>query len=163
MAKAERLIWLVVDVAIFFAISGMVGLIALQVTSRLAGDSVPWTEELARFLFIWTIWLGMAAGFRRGHHPSINILTGILPDLAQDALRLLPPLCAALFFGLVGWHGVGLLRQQLRFGEVSPILQVGMWVATAPLIIGAILSVIGAVLHAVEAGRGARLGGATEA
>ena len=64
MGGFDRLIWRIVDGAILVAVLGMVALISLQVGSRLAGVSVPWTEELSRFMFIWTIWMGLAASFR---------------------------------------------------------------------------------------------------
>ncbi|SFQ07083.1 TRAP transporter small permease [Tranquillimonas alkanivorans] len=163
MAKLERAIWSAVDILLFAAVVGMTCLIALQVGSRLAGDSISWTEELSRFLFIWTVWLGMAAGFRRGHHPSLSILSVFLPRPVQVILRFLTPLCAALFFGLVGWFGFELLQQQLRFGEISPILQVGMWVATVPIVVGSVLAVLGAFIHAAETDRYAPLHGKVEA
>ena len=50
MDRLDRLIWRLVDGAILMAVMGMVCLIALQVGSRLIGASVPWTEELSRFL-----------------------------------------------------------------------------------------------------------------
>lgn len=150
MVRAERAIWLVVDIAIFCAVLGMVVLIVLQVVSRLAGNSFSWTEELARFLFIWTVWLGMASGFRRGYHPSLSLLSPFVPSRAQLMLRLLTPACAALFFGLVGRFGYDLLVQQVRFGEISPILQVGMWLATLPLLFGSGLAILGSFLRALE-------------
>jgi TRAP-type C4-dicarboxylate transport system permease small subunit len=50
-------------------------------------------------------------------------------------------------FGAVGWHGLMLLKQQIRFGEQSPIMQVGMWWATLPLVIGSALAILGAVIE----------------
>ena len=72
MDKADSLLWRIVDGAILIAVLGMVCLIALQVGSRFVDASIPWTEELSRFLFIWTIWLGLAASFRAGAHPSLE-------------------------------------------------------------------------------------------
>ncbi|WPY96541.1 TRAP transporter small permease (plasmid) [Limimaricola variabilis] len=151
MKWIDRLLWRVVDTVIAVSVLGMVMLIALQVGSRLAGASIAWTEELSRLLFIWTIWLGLGTGFRHGAHPSLSVLTSLLPPRAAVALKLLPPLAAMILFALVAWHGTELLHQQLRFGEQSAILQVGMWLFTLPLVLGAGLSMLGAALHTIEA------------
>ena len=150
MKRIDRVLWRIVDTVIAVSVLGMVMLIALQVGSRLAGASIAWTEELSRLLFIWTIWLGLGTGFRHGAHPSLSVLTSLLPVRAASALKLLPPLAAMVLFALVAWHGTELLRQQLRFGEQSAILQVGMWLFTVPLVLGAGLSMLGAAVHAIE-------------
>ena len=149
MRMIDRALWRLVDAAIFIAVVGMVILICIQVTTRFLGHSAPWTEELSRFLFIWTTFLGMATGFRYGTHPSLGLFAEGLPEPIQKYLRLLTPLSALVFFAIVSWFAFKLLQQQIRFGEISPILQIGMWITTLPLIIGAVLAPIGAITHAI--------------
>lgn len=147
MKVLDRYIWKAVDGAIFCAVFGMVVLIATQVATRMIGHSAPWTEELSRFLFIWTTFLGMATGFRHGNHPSMELLLAYFPDAVVRLLRLLTPVCAVVFFGIVCWFGLILIQQQIRYGEISPSLQIGMWVTTLPLILGSALASIGAIMH----------------
>lgn len=149
MRMLDRVVWRLVDAAIFVSVLGMVVLICTQVTTRFLGHSAPWTEELSRFLFIWTTFLGMATGFRYGTHPSLGLFSEALPERIRKYLRLLTPVCAILFFSIVSWFAFSLLQQQIRFGEISPILQVGMWITTLPLILGAVLAPIGAVTNAI--------------
>ncbi|MBT2786356.1 MULTISPECIES: TRAP transporter small permease [unclassified Halomonas] len=149
MKKFESWVWRLLDAMIFVTVVGMVVLITLQVGSRWLGGSLAWTEELSRFLFIWTIWLGMAAGFRQGQHPSLNFLSAISPPRIQPLLRILQAVAAAAFFSIVCWYGVKLIQQQLRFGEVSAILQLGMWLTTVPLVMGSALAIFGALMHAL--------------
>jgi TRAP-type C4-dicarboxylate transport system permease small subunit len=149
MQIIDRFLWRFVDAVLFLAVIGMVVLISVQVASRLAGNSMAWTEELARFLFIWTAWLGMASGFRHGLHPSISILSACVPKAFLAVLRFLPPVCGVVFFCVVFWFSLDLFFQQLRFGEISAILQIGMWVTTLPLVIGSALAIVGAVVQAV--------------
>lgn len=147
MARIERLIWRIIDAAILMAVLGMVLLITLQVGSRLAGLSVPWTEEMSRFLFIWTIWMGLAATFRAGAHPALELVPHTAPRTLLRFMRVLRVAATAVLFGAVGWHGLMLLKQQIRFGEQSPIMQVGMWWATLPIVIGSALAILGAVIE----------------
>lgn len=146
----DRLIWRAVDGAILVAVLGMVALISLQVGSRLAGVSVPWTEEMSRILFIWTIWMGLAASFRTGAHPSLQLIPETAPRPLLRVMRAAQLLACVTLFAVVGWHGWQLLNQQIRFGEQSPILRVGMWWATLPLVIGSVLAILGAVLDSLR-------------
>jgi TRAP-type C4-dicarboxylate transport system permease small subunit len=153
MERADRLLWRIIDGAILVAVLGMVCLIAIQVGSRIVDASVPWTEELSRFLFIWTIWLGLSASFRAGAHPSLDILTGQAPPWMRPIFTLVQVTATVILFSAVTWHGVRLLRQQIEFGEQSPILQVGMWIATLPLVLGSALSILGVVIDGLAGHR----------
>jgi TRAP-type C4-dicarboxylate transport system permease small subunit len=148
MKKLDKLLWRLVDAVILVAVFGMVCLIGLQVGSRLMGASIAWTEELSRFLFIWTIWMGLGTGFRNGMHPALTMLTVLAPPALQPALRLIPALASVILFSVVSYHGWGLMQQQIRFGEQSAILQVGMWLATLPLVLGSGLAILGTLIHA---------------
>lgn len=147
MARIDGLIWRMIDAAILLAVLGMVGLITLQVASRLVGFSAPWTEEMSRFLFIWTIWMGLAASFRAGAHPALELVPATAPAALLRFMRVLRVGATAILFAAVGWHGLTLLLQQVRFGEQSPIMQIGMWWATLPLVIGSVLAILGAVIE----------------
>ena len=39
--------------------------------------SVPWTEELARFAFIWATMLGASVLVKTKGHPAVDVLTGV--------------------------------------------------------------------------------------
>lgn len=150
MKRVENILWRTVDIILLIAITGMVAMITLQVGSRLLGGSFPWTEELSRMLFIWTIWMGMAAGFRNGQQPAIDMLVNATSGYTRLALRTLSVACISIFFAVVAWHALQLTLQQIRFGEVSAILQIGKWTMTVPVVLGALLSIVGAILQLVE-------------
>ncbi|UEM19036.1 TRAP transporter small permease [Skermanella mucosa] len=146
-ANLDHLIWRAVDALLFVIVLGLVVTVSCQALSRLTGASVPWTEELSRFLFIWTAFLGMATGFRRGEHPSITFLIDALPGWARVVSRYLTAVSTTVLFAIIGWHAVGLLMQQMDFGETSPVLGIGMWIATVPVILGSVLATAGCLIE----------------
>lgn len=149
LRRIDKHIWRLVDSCLFIAVVGLVVTISLQVISRIANHSTPWTEEFSRFLFIWTAFIGMATGFRTGEHPRVDFIVGMLPPSIARPLRFLTPVSAALFFGIAGWYGYALMRQQLQFGETSPTMGIGMWVVTLPIVIGSVLSILGSFVAAI--------------
>lgn len=145
----DRHVWRAVDGCLLIAVLLLVLTIAVQVGSRLLNHSTPWTEELSRFLFIWTAFLGMATGFRSREHPRIEVVVGLLPAAWAQRLNYLTPICVACLFGIAGWFGIKLMLQQLRFGETSPAMGIGMWLVTLPIVIGSVLSIVGAFVSAL--------------
>lgn len=156
MKRVEKILWQTVDTILLIAIAGMVAMITLQVGSRLLGGSIGWTEELSRMLFVWTIWMGMAAGFRNGQQPAIDLLVNATSGYTRLALRLLSVVCISIFFAVVAWYALQLTLQQIRFGEVSAILQIGKWTMSVPIVLGALLSIVGAILQVFEEFRQAK-------
>jgi TRAP-type transport system small permease protein len=65
-----------VCVALFVAI---LVVMVFQVTFRYALNApLTWTEELARYLFIWACFLGAPVAMRRGNHVTIAFVSGRL-------------------------------------------------------------------------------------
>ncbi|MBP2238245.1 TRAP-type C4-dicarboxylate transport system permease small subunit [Sinorhizobium kostiense] len=63
--------------------------IALQIATRfILRDPLFWTEEAARYAFVWLVALGAAAGLTSRTHITMDIVPMMLPERAQLILRL---------------------------------------------------------------------------
>lgn len=99
--------------AIVLALSGMVVLVALQVLLRYVfNTSLGWTDESSRLAFVWSIFLGIPLGIRRGSHIGIEFLTGRLPAVPQDLLARVIALLGAALMALVAWQSVRIALEQ---------------------------------------------------
>ena len=56
-----------------------------------------WTEELARYLYIWACWCGAPVAMRRGNHVAITVLSERLPRRVAQGVSLLTQ-AVGLFF-----------------------------------------------------------------
>ena len=98
---AALLSWLVV-----FSVAILVIPVSLQIFSRYTAliPSYIWTEEMARFLFIWTIMIGAMIGVRESTHFEVDVL----PQLSRRGeafarlLGRLGVLAAAIIFITAG-------------------------------------------------------------
>jgi TRAP-type C4-dicarboxylate transport system permease small subunit len=134
--------WRLVDGILLVCGLGMLIAVMVQVGSRLLGHSVPWTEELSRFLFIWTAFFGMSVGFRHVQHPRITLLLNLLPPWCNRLAVHLYALAGIGFFAIIGYYAALLVRRQYTVGETSPVLGIGMFIVTLPVVVSALLAIV---------------------
>ena len=61
-------------------------------------DSAAWTEEIARYLLICTVFFGISASVRRTRHIHIDFLFRVIPPLAGRVLSTVIDLTRIAFF-----------------------------------------------------------------
>jgi TRAP-type C4-dicarboxylate transport system permease small subunit len=105
--------------------------VSLQIFSRYT-ELIPsyiWTEELARFCFIWSILLGAMVGIREGTHFIVDLWPP-LPARAQAVLRIVAALAVLVFAGVFLWWGIDFTRFALkRFSELA---ELPLWMIHIP-------------------------------
>lgn len=93
--------------------------VALQVVGRLVFRSPPfWTEELARYLFVWLVCIGSAEVVRIRGHITMDLLATMLGPRVKVLLQIL--LNAAILASLVvlvwySWQGA------IRAGRIDSV------------------------------------------
>src|SRR5688572_22680482 len=81
--------------------------VSLQIFSRYT-ELIPsyiWTEELARFVFIWSIMLGAMLGIKEGTHFVVDVWPRLAPRPAA-LLDLVANLCVLVFAFVFVWFGI---------------------------------------------------------
>ena len=104
-----------------------VALIFVQVVMRYVFDnSLSWSEELARYLFVWQIWIGVAYAARNRTHLRITILKDKMGPDAQKILELVITVIWIGFGLFVAMKGTELVAKVGRFNQLSSALQIPM-------------------------------------
>ena len=135
-------------------LAAMLADVAIQVFFRYVIEAPPtWTEELARFLFAWQIFLAAGLAFGRGAHIVVDVLLVVLPKAGQRLLSILSNTMVLGFLGVLVWQGVNMVR--LTSNTVSTAMNLNMGVVYAALPAGAGISAVYVLLHLVESIRGA--------
>ncbi len=68
-----------------FLLAVTVVLSFVQVVARyVLHVSTPWTEEVARLVFVWAVFLGAAAGVKRNIHTRVDLIFNRLPPGAAE-------------------------------------------------------------------------------
>lgn len=138
----DRIARLFTDVAAGLAAFAILVVVLLQVGSRLLGHPVPWTEEATRYLFVWMIFLGLAGGFRNAEAARVTILIAALPEVLRQLALLVYVVSSVLFFALMGWTGLGLVRLQFMMNETAATLIMPMWMIGVIMPLSAALAIL---------------------
>jgi TRAP-type C4-dicarboxylate transport system permease small subunit len=100
--------------------------VSLQIFSRFT-HLIPhyiWTEEMARFLFVWTIMIGAMIGVRESTHFEVDVWPRV-PRRVEAAVRIgarLGVLIVALVFV---WSGIEFTR--FAWNRISELAELPLW------------------------------------
>ncbi len=96
----------------------------------------PWAEELVRYEIVWMVFLGGSAAARQGLHIGVDILVRFSPRPLRKPLEVLINLISLVFCLFILFFGAKLIIQTRMFGQVSPALQVPMWLVQLAIPVG---------------------------
>ena len=115
--KENRLFYLLnqtEEIVIVAMFALMVAVIFLQVIMRYVfSNSLSWSEELGKFLFVWITWLGISLGERKGEHIKITMLTDRLPFRVAQAVNILSEIVVIVICAVTFYYGISLVFSQM--------------------------------------------------
>ena len=118
---ARLLSWLLA-----FSVAVLMIPVSLQIFSRYT-QLIPayiWTEEMARFLFIWMVMIGAMIGVREGSHFEVDVWP-TLGAKATAALQLASGVCILVFALVFVWAGWEFT--QFAWNRVSELADLPLW------------------------------------
>lgn len=105
MSSLQRLGSRTEDGLLLLAMFLMLGLVVLQVTSRLIGRPPTWTEEVSRYVMVWLAFLGAAVDVRYQEHVGFSYLETRLGRRAKVGLGIFIDLCCLAFVAVLLFEG----------------------------------------------------------
>lgn len=99
-----------VVLVVMFAL--MVAIIFIQVVMRKMNNSLYWSEELGKFLFVWISWLGISIGEKRGEHIKITMLTDRFSPKVQHILNIISEIIVIFICVITVYYGIQLVITQ---------------------------------------------------
>ena len=114
-------------------LAALVLLLGMEVFSRfLLGKSFSWMEELCRYLFVWSSYIGVAIAVKHKEQLRILMLMDLLkirfPKLVR-VLYVISELVFTVFCLLVFYYSIGMLENMMRFKQVSAALEIDVMYA----------------------------------
>ncbi len=87
-----------------------------------------WAQELCIYMFVWMCKFGAAYGVRTGIHVGVDVLVNRLEPRLRGVFVVFGLLAGALFTGVVGSLGLHFVIAISHTDEVSPDMEMPMWI-----------------------------------
>lgn len=128
------------DYSITIMFSAIIIVVFLQVFFRFViKASLPWSEELTRYIMAYTVFIGAAIAAKEGAHVGITAFVDCLPKSANKFVRVLSTFISFLFSVLLIYLSVILITFLIKSGQKSPAMLIPMWIAYFSVPLGAVL------------------------
>ncbi|WP_209124240.1 TRAP transporter small permease [Alkalihalobacillus sp. BA299] len=112
-----------------------------QVFSRFVlQESLRWSEELARYLMIWSVFIGSALAIRKLDLISVDALKELLSDRAKSILNIIVYIVCIGFLCVLIWYGIDIVGNVTR--QTSPAMNISMAWPYSAIPVGSIFMMI---------------------
>jgi TRAP-type C4-dicarboxylate transport system permease small subunit len=112
----------------------MFGCVLGQVVFRyFLGSPLVWSDELARYLFVWCAFLGWIVAARKRSHLGIAVVGERLGPRGAAALRLVGAAAAVSFAGVLVFYGTRIAVRNVDVDTVALFFTIGAVYAIVPL------------------------------
>lgn len=129
----------------------VIPILTAQVISRyVLGHSLSWSEELARYIFIWQIWLGSSYCVQKNRHIRIDIFTHKLPKGAKNVFETFVAIVSIAFLIFLTFKGIKIVQMVSRMGQTSAALKLPMSYVYACIPVSCILMMIRYIEHIIK-------------
>jgi len=105
-------------------------------------NSLTWSEELARIIFIWMSWLGISYGQKKNEHIKVNMFVDRLKRNAKKIVLIIAYLCTMAILVVFAIEGVVVVDAVMSIGSHTPALSIPKWCIYASVPISCALMVI---------------------
>ncbi|MDP5292354.1 TRAP transporter large permease subunit [Oceanimonas sp. CHS3-5] len=118
------------------AVAGWIDPDALRQSLRNTAGWGVWTEELARYIFIWISYLAVSLSILTRSGIRVDVLHNRLPERAQAVLWIAIDACTLVLVTMFAVMGADYVKMQLLMPQTTPALQIGYYLPYLILPIG---------------------------
>jgi len=118
----------------------MTAIVFLQVIMRYVfANSLSWSEELARFIFLWLSWIGASYAVKTRDHFRVEMFADMVKGKNRIIFEYVILIIWFVFSLLLVWYGTKLLIFLSDTGQVSAAMDIPMTWPYAAVPVGCLL------------------------
>ncbi len=125
------------EISLVILLSSMSIIIVFQVFMRyVMKNSLSWSEEVARYIFIWIIYLGISYGIKMKRHIKMDAGLLLFPVKSRKYILLLSDIISLIFSIIILFYGYEVTSLIVRLGQASPAMGISMGYLYAAPVVG---------------------------
>ena len=99
----------------------------IQIVARYVfHQSLFWSEELVRYLFIWMVMFGFSVGVQFNKHIRIRMLLDRFSPSAQSVINIIVNILFMIYAVVIAIVGIRIVFTFITFNQYSPAMQIPM-------------------------------------
>lgn len=104
--------------------------------------SLSWSEELARYMFVWLVYIGISYGAKVMRHIKIDAGLYFFPKAWRRYVVIIGDIIFLIFSIVIVYFAWGLAVRQYMLGQLSPAMQIPLWIVYSAPCVGFALTAI---------------------
>lgn len=120
---------------------GMEVILLIQILMRaVVGNSLTWAEEVARYFYVWSVFLSLGCTIRNGNILRVDLVLEHLPKLLRQVIEILLDLINVVLYAYLAYFSVLVVQNVQTSGQTSPALEIPMYLVYAIIPVGFVLA-----------------------
>lgn len=116
---------------------GMAVILLIQILMRaFLGNSLTWAEEVARYFYVWSVFLSIGYTIRINNILRVDLLVSFIPKAIRKYYEVLLSLIQAALFAFLAYKSVTVVLNVQISGQTSPALEIPMYLVYCIVPIG---------------------------
>lgn len=149
MTKLNNILYKLEIAALIALLVLLLVIVIIEIILRYYGAPLYWSEEMARYLFIWLVMIGCAAGVKQNSHFKVDFIVNRFNPKLQKVIYVLGAIIGIIFLSYLLVYGVILC---IKTGSVaSPALGIAQYYGYMAIPVGAFLMLVHFMFHIYNA------------
>lgn len=133
----------------------MTCIMGIQIVSRYVfQNSLTWSEELVRYMFVWSAFLGIPFCIKHGLSIKVDQFRNLFPIPLQKALMYIDKIIIFVLFLVMFIYSCLVVKASYLSGQTSPAMQIPMWIVQLSVCVSSLLSMIRSIQNFANLIRG---------
>lgn len=116
---------------------GMSIILMFQILMRVfSGRSLTWAEELARYFYVWSVFLSLGCTIRTKNILRVELLLDLLPKSFRKTLNIILDVLNVILYAFLAYTSISVVQKVQISGQTSPAMEVPMYLVYAIIPIG---------------------------
>lgn len=91
-------------------------------------SGIHWSDEFIRYLMIWISFVGISIGARKGKLMAVDLILNYSGPVQKRIIKFINNVIGAVFGILLCYYGVQSVSSMSRSAQVSPALEIPMYI-----------------------------------
>jgi TRAP-T family tripartite ATP-independent periplasmic transporter, membrane protein len=121
----------------------MIFILGLQIVLRYVfKNSLSWSEELVRYMFVWSTFIGIPYSIKNNTSIRVNQFKTAMPIKVQNILSYVDKFIIFILFLIMAVFSIDIVNSSFASGQSSAAMGIPYWLIQISVPIGSVLSLI---------------------